>query len=569
LRFDDRLETALTDTGGSDPEQLGQWRQLIDLLAQDPMRYSETRIAHALTTAHRLANRIPDVDRLAGVMALFGRIKSPPLIQLLCRDNPRVAQAAIAGARLSDRQWADLIPQLPTLARGLLRNREDMGPHAKRVLQQWSGADFVLPNPYLTDFASDELIEIPTLPSISHGIANKEISKFIPQQQDIADIVERIETLRRSREADEAPFLPYNNEEFHEQSVLLDEFGFEADELGVISWTDGTTPKLIVGTSIAEPGFGDGPGPDAFGAAAFRQRMPIENARLRLCGPDAIDGEWRITAAPFFDSRSGRFRGYRGILRRPNQAETAVFENGSNTKVEADQIQQLLHELRTPLSAIIGFSEIIDQQLFGPASSEYRALAKSIHHDATRLLGGFDDLAITARLENGKLENGAGHTKCHWLLDRIAMRLLSLSETLHINLNLSVVDPVRSIAIDSALTERMFSRLLSSIMIACNPGETLSGRIRTEIGRVTTNRFVLTLPERLQNFDEVALFSSGIAATSDNLEASLLGLGFSLRLVRNLAQNSGGDLRFYNDCLILSLPAARDEQLLSRNEDAD
>ncbi len=569
MRFDDRLETALSDTGGSDREQLGQWRQLVDLLAQDPMRYPESRITQALTTAHRLAIGIPDDDRLAGVIALYGRIKSPPLMQLLCRDNPRIAQAAIAGARLSDQQWADIIPQLPTLARGLLRNREDIGPLARRALQQWSGADFILPNPYLADNVSEYLIENPAINSVDRAIENNGGYIISPQQQDIADIVERIETLRRSRESEEAPYLPYKNEELHEQLVQFDEFGFETDELGIISWTDGAPTKLVVGTSIAEPGFRDGPGPDAFGAAAFRQRMPIENARLRLCGSDIIAGEWRMTAAPFFDSRSGRFRGYRGILRRPNQAETAVFENELSDKVEAEQIQQLLHEIRTPLSAIIGFSEIIEQQLFGPASSEYRALAKSIHHDATRLLGGFDDLAIAARLEGGKLHNGVGQTQCNWLLDRIAARLLSLSETLHLNLNLSVVDPARSIAIDSALSERMFSRLLSSIMIACNPGETLTGRIRTEIGRVATNRFVLTLPERLQNFDEGALFSSGLAATSDNLEASLLGLGFSLRLVRNLAQNSGGDLRFYNDCLILSLPAVRDEQLLSRNEDAD
>jgi len=36
-----------------------------------------------------------------------------------------------------------------------------------------------------------------------------------------------------------------------------------------------------------------------------------------------------------------------------------------------------------------------------------------------------------------------------------------------------------------------------------------------------------------------------------------LGLGFSLRLVRNLARNVDGDLRFQKESLLLTLPASQ------------
>jgi hypothetical protein len=38
----------------------------------------------------------------------------------------------------------------------------------------------------------------------------------------------------------------------------------------------------------------------------------------------------------------------------------------------------------------------------------------------------------------------------------------------------------------------------------------------------------------------------------------LLGLGFSLRLVRNLARNVGGSLQFQNESLLVTIPAVQD-----------
>lgn len=69
--------------------------------------------------------------------------------------------------------------------------------------------------------------------------------------------------------------------------------------------------------------------------------------------------------------------------------------------------------------------------------------------------------------------------------------------------------------------------------------------------------------------DEAELFGSGPAALDGSSEAPLLGLGFSLRLVRSLAKNIGGDLRFYNEALILSLPAINGGRTGIRDEERE
>ena len=68
---------------------------------------------------------------------------------------------------------------------------------------------------------------------------------------------------------------------------------------------------------------------------------------------------------------------------------------------------------------------------------------------------------------------------------------------------------------------------------------------------------------------EVELFGSGPGNNDELDEAPLLGLGFSLRLVRSLAHNVGGDLRFYNEALILSLPALQDGHSRYRGGEGD
>lgn len=540
MRFDDRLETALRQADDGEFAIASKWQQLVDILAQSPHDFDMGYVEAGLRKARDFLPMVSPHVREQCVRALDGRIRSAPLVLLLSGDIPAVASAAISGARLNDAEWAGIIPAMPTRARGFLRNRSDLGPETRRALAIWSSADFVLPTPPVSEAAT--------------GVQ-------------IRDIVERIERLRSERETRDAPYLPYAEAEFADFPARIEEIRFETDENGTVSWIEGAPPGAVVGVDIAEPAYDEGPGPDAYGAAAFRQRMPLENARLRLCGAEMIAGDWRINAAPFFDPVSGRFNGYRGILRRPTIAESALIQPSASA--DADHVQQLVHELRTPLGAIIGFSEIIEQQLFGPVTEDYRLLAKNILNDAERLLAGFDDLSMAAKIESGQLDIAAGVTDCDWLAARLADRLHGLSELLEVTLNLVQAHPVRPFAVDSDTGERMFSRLLSAVIIGCEPGEVLEGRFRTEPGPNATNRFVLTLPRKLSAMEESELFGSGPSSIDDTNEAPLLGLGFSLRLVRSLARNVGGDLRFYNEALILSLPAVSNGQTVFRDEERE
>ena len=65
-------------------------------------------------------------------------------------------------------------------------------------------------------------------------------------------------------------------------------------------------------------------------------------------------------------------------------------------------LRMVSHELRTPLNSIIGFSDILSQQIYGPLGNpQYVEYAEIIRDSGTKLLGLFNNVLEVIRLEGG------------------------------------------------------------------------------------------------------------------------------------------------------------------------
>ncbi|HEX4272087.1 MAG TPA: ATP-binding protein [Rhizomicrobium sp.] len=73
-------------------------------------------------------------------------------------------------------------------------------------------------------------------------------------------------------------------------------------------------------------------------------------------------------------------------------------------KMKAAFLAAMSHELKTPLNAVLGFSEIIRDEVLGPVGHEgYRDYAGDIHKSGARLLAVINDVLDVSRLEGGLL----------------------------------------------------------------------------------------------------------------------------------------------------------------------
>jgi PAS domain S-box-containing protein len=81
-----------------------------------------------------------------------------------------------------------------------------------------------------------------------------------------------------------------------------------------------------------------------------------------------------------------------------DQAEAA-------NRAKSQFLANMSHELRTPLNAIIGFSEIIESQIFGPAGSpRYVEYARDIADSGRHLVSLIGDVLDMSKIEAGRLE---------------------------------------------------------------------------------------------------------------------------------------------------------------------
>jgi cell cycle sensor histidine kinase DivJ len=86
------------------------------------------------------------------------------------------------------------------------------------------------------------------------------------------------------------------------------------------------------------------------------------------------------------------------LLRARDEAESA-------SRAKTQFLASMSHELRTPLNAVIGFSEILNRELFGALGEQrYRDYARMIHESGEHLLHVVNDILDMSKIEAGKFK---------------------------------------------------------------------------------------------------------------------------------------------------------------------
>jgi signal transduction histidine kinase len=335
-------------------------------------------------------------------------------------------------------------------------------------------------------------------------------------------------------------------------------FRFSTDEQGVIRWVAGVERGPLLGLSLAYAVGNGAASVDGGVTGAFRGRAAISDARLLVSGDSDAGGQWRISAAPAFDERTGRFDGYRGTARRPRSDEGAEPATPARDP-GADALRQLVHELRTPTNAIAGFAEMIDREMLGPVSALYRRRAQDIRAHAADLIAAIEDLDFAARLESHALDLRNDAVEVAPLLARIVEDLNPLLTLRGAAIVPAPVAPDLAVSADTRAAERLAGRLLAALAAAAGHGE----RLTLSAERETPETVVIAIdrPAALSDREEQALFAADAEAEAGEQGAPLLGTGFALRLARNLATELGGALAIERDRLTLRLPAAFSSQV--------
>lgn len=502
VRFDDRLQTVLRQPATDRHDSAVRWRQLVDLIARAGPSADSKMISDALAVISADAVRIDEPLRAAAARAIAALPLPLGLLECFIADRLTVSAPILAAASLDSGQWTVLLGFAD--------------PETRRFVETLH----------------------PELSAVPAGMAGPLVKPdHVSERSTIGDVVARIERRRQRR-----PNAGSRPTAAQRAAAELGVFRWECGPSGDISWVEGAPRGALIGRSLARVRADGGDRVDQAAVRAFGQRAPFRDAELVIAGDSHISGRWKISGVPAFDPADGRFAGYRGIALREMTSRQGQSE-GLKVPPDGDSLRELVHEVKTPLNAIIGFAEIIDGQYLGPAGRRYRQRANGIVGHARLLLAAIDDLDLAARLHSGAASASAPADLAAIVAKAVDARRKIADQRGVALVHAPAPGPIEA-AIDSQSATRLVERLLDAGVNLAGSGERLRVTAAREGGKASLS---VTRPSALTGTGD-SVFGADVGVDEEPAR-------FSLRLARGLARFAGGELVLGSEEIRLDFPA--------------
>ena len=207
-----------------------------------------------------------------------------------------------------------------------------------------------------------------------------------------------------------------------------------------------------------------------------------------------------------------------------------LAERAANAK--ADVLARISHEVRTPLNAIIGFSEVMIGERFGALGNErYLEYMKDIRASGERVIAIINDLLDLSRIETGKLDLAFTNQNLNELVESCVAVLQPQANRERIIIRTSLAHMLPPVIADArALRQITLNLIGNSIHLANAGGQVIVSTALSDFGEVMLR--VRDTGHGL-NDNEVAAAMQPFRtpAPSDRAESSAVSLSLTKALV--------------------------------------
>lgn len=226
--------------------------------------------------------------------------------------------------------------------------------------------------------------------------------------------------------------------------------------------------------------------------------------------------------------------------KRTEEAERTAMEQAiAASRAKSEFLANVSHELRTPLNAIIGFSEMLNGEMFGPLGAEqYKDYVTDIHNSGTHLLEVINDILDMSKIEAGEMSLQEQDVDVAKVV-RSSVRLIGERAK---NAGLTVAEHIPKdlprLNADARLVKQIMLNLLSNAVKFTPEG----GKVSVEVSLARDGSLKL------------AVTDTGIGIASEDIEPALTpfgqvdtglhrkyeGTGLGLPLVKSMVDLHGG-----------------------------
>ena len=143
--------------------------------------------------------------------------------------------------------------------------------------------------------------------------------------------------------------------------------------------------------------------------------------------------------------------------------KTKPVVNADAASGRLDFLAKVSHEVRTPLNSVIGFSELMLQERFGPiGNARYKGYAEDIHQSGLYALSLLNDLLDISKIEAGKFELDFTAVDVGEVIEACVASLQPLAKRTRIVLRTSIVPDLPLVVADPRRLKQVLLNLLTN-----------------------------------------------------------------------------------------------------------
>ena len=239
----------------------------------------------------------------------------------------------------------------------------------------------------------------------------------------------------------------------------------------------------------------------------------------------------------------------------------ALSQAQSADRAKSKFLANMSHELRTPLNAIIGFSETIENEIFGPVRNKrYQSYASDIRRSGKHLLAIINNILDLSKIESGNVDLEDEVIDLADVLDNAIGMVRDQADAVEIDIKTSIAGDLPALRGSTVKLRQVFVNLLSNaVKYTPRGGSVVLAASRDRSGgvvvEVTDNGIGMSSADQT-----LALIPFGRAGSALSQKADGAGLG--LPLAKQLTEIHGGRLVIDSDegagtTVTVHLPAAR------------
>jgi two-component system cell cycle sensor histidine kinase PleC len=253
----------------------------------------------------------------------------------------------------------------------------------------------------------------------------------------------------------------------------------------------------------------------------------------------------RTTIADLASSRETLRRQAQELAELADLYRDQKIEALSAVKMKAEFLANMNHEIRTPLNAILGFAEVIENEVLGPVACEkYRDYATHIRESGVNLLVIIDDILEMANIEAGRVQIERTSNRVGDLLEEaataVALDAASKNVRLEIDPTVSDLAGRKNIEIDARATEQALAYLVRNAIRLSPAGGTVTMRARMQGDHI--NIFISDRGCHLSETD-IGTLTKPFGHIDSMLHDGCKGSGLGVAIARELIELQGGSLR--------------------------